>query len=571
MVTMKKRKAAGPVAGSTAGGLIGIITLVILFYILFLPPQDRRELLGDSPGNEDPGNLPTTDPNIINKMRGVVLSASPGSIGVPEEVNPKHLPNVFIAETRESQIIAEISPVYIKNGVFDTKQNTKQATFTLRDLENTDNIMMSFNVPKRKGMLTIFLNGQKIYEYVITKENPDPVKIDKSSLKEKNEIVFSVDGVGIQFWKTNEYALENIKITGEVTDISQQESRNIFVITQTELDNIDTATLRFVPYCGSTRQVGNLEVLINNKPVFSAVPVCDDPYFIPVSIGKLKEGENSIIFVTSSGRYSIEQITMDFKQKQTKSKIYYFEMDPELFLGFDVIVSDAECGKIDGICPQDCDNDVDKDCCYLDSQNNFWCDVETDDADDRCASAIDTQKCPRCPTGYEDEKGDPPESCEDLCGDDTDDNCPQGCDINFDKDCCFSHNEDNYWCEDVPVTGLSSVCETSLTSGECNDCPYDYRTESGSRVDCATGLEPYAVEEEDLLRPELNAILYVDFVDDGENKDVDLLINGHRTNIDQDRPYYTRDISDWVRPDNNYIELFPVTPLNMVKIEVRLE
>ena len=194
MVTMKKRKAAGPVAGSTAGGLIGIITLVILFYILFLPPQDRRELLGDSPGNEDPGNLPTTDPNIINKMRGVVLSASPGSIGVPEEVNPKHLPNVFIAETRESQIIAEISPVYIKNGVFDTKQNTKQATFTLRDLENTDNIMMSFNVPKRKGMLTIFLNGQKIYEYVITKENPDPVKIDKSSLKEKNEIVFSVDG-----------------------------------------------------------------------------------------------------------------------------------------------------------------------------------------------------------------------------------------------------------------------------------------------------------------------------------------------------------------------------------------
>src|SRR3989338_7589835 len=124
------------------------------------------------------------------------------------------------------------------------------------------------------------------------------------------------------------------------------------------------------------------------------------------------------------------------------------------------------------------------DCCLLETPNNFWCDVETDEADDRCASVVDAARCSRCPSGYEDEKGEPAAACEEDCGDDTDDAGPSGCDVNLDEDCCFEQSEDNYWCREVPATGLSSVCEAALSSGECDDCPTGYRTKTNTRFDC---------------------------------------------------------------------------------------
>lgn len=555
----------GQVKGSSAGTLVGIITLIIIFYILFLPPAERKALLGD----DTPGNGVTTTTQLGGIVRNqIIFTKNIGRIDVMEDVLDKALPNVYISQSTSARELATLAPVYVKNGVFDKK--FRNATFSIDDLENTNNVFMTFTAPKRKGVLTIRLNGATIFDYSITKNTIDPIRIDKNILRDTNILQFEVSGVGYAFWDTNEYSLESIRIMGEVTDVTKQKSKNMFTLTEGEYANIETATLKFIPYCTGGRSSGTLYIAINNKNVFSSVPICSDPYFIPISPRTLSAGENNLVFSTSEGSYSVEQTVMNFETKPTKSIVYYFEMDRKLFTGYEEVVSEAKCGEIDGYCPEGCNENIDKDCCFAKSTNNYWCDLETNDADDRCAASIDTTKCNRCATGYENSKGDPPKACEDICGDDTDKNCPTGCSINYDKDCCFSESEDNYWCNDVPVNGLSSVCESSLSSGECDECPYGYKDDGGSTVKC-DALTTVIVEEGNELKKEYNAMIYITFVDDGMPKKADLNINGHLTRIDQDKPYFTKDVSNWVQSDNNYIEIFPLTTLNIVKLEIRLE
>ncbi|MEK6948837.1 MAG: hypothetical protein AABX34_01355, partial [Nanoarchaeota archaeon] len=210
-----------------------------------------------------------------------------------------------------------------RNGWFDKK--SRIVSFSLEDLENTDNLILSFNAKKHEGILTIKLNNEIIFENDIETENAAPVKLKKSLLEDDNSLEFSVSSVGFRFWKTNEYSLDDIRILGDITDRSKQESRNVFTLTDEELSNIESAELRFVPYCKGEDKVGMLDISVNNRNVFSAVPVCRDPYRQPIPVGVLNSGENRVIFKTNKGSYSVEQIKLEFAEKEVKPKVYFFE------------------------------------------------------------------------------------------------------------------------------------------------------------------------------------------------------------------------------------------------------
>ena len=198
--------------------------------------------------------------------------------------------------------------------------------FAVDDIENTENVILSFTAKKHDGTLTIKLNGEVIFESEISANAP-PVKLKKSQLEKENTLEFEVSSVGLKFWKTNEYNLEDIRILGDITDKSKQESKNIFTLTQEDLSNIESAELRFVPYCKSEEKVGVLDVFVNNRDIFSAVPICSDPYTNQIPVSLLNEGENRVIFRTNKGSYSVEQIKMQFVEKETKPKVYFFEVN----------------------------------------------------------------------------------------------------------------------------------------------------------------------------------------------------------------------------------------------------
>ena len=305
--------------GVNAAILVAIIAGLIILYIIFLPTSQREALLenktGPTPGEEN-SNL--------------LLKAFPGSLSNKQGLeSQKSIPDAFLVETTNAQELSSINPFIVRNGWFDTKTN--KVDFNIDDPANTDNVALSFTTKKHSGVLMIKLNNAVIFENEITSNNIEPVKLDKRLLSKTNTLDFSVSSVGARFWRTNEYSFENVKVLGDITDTSRQESTNIFTISDAEFASMDKATLKFVPSCGSIGNVGMLDIYVNNKKLFSSVPACDNQYKQSIPKSVLNQGENNIVFKTNKGSYSVEQIKISLDFSQPTVRTYYFEITPDAF------------------------------------------------------------------------------------------------------------------------------------------------------------------------------------------------------------------------------------------------
>ena len=327
-------------SGVNAAVLVAIIAGLIILYIIFLPEAERESLLENKSISKSGSSKSVDDGDIL-------LREFPGRLDDVEGVIDKTIPNIFLFETTNAKEIEKINPLVVRNGLFDKKDRT--VSFGIDDLENTDNVILSFKAGKHEGILTINLNNEIIYENDIESETVSPIELSKGMLDDSNSLEFSVSSVGFRFWKTNEYSLEDIKIIGDITDKSKQESRNVFTLTSTELFNIEKADLRFVPYCKSEAKVGVLDIFVNNREVFSAVPVCEDAYRQPIPLGILDEGENRIVFRTNKGSYSVEQIKVEFAEKEARTKVYFFEVNQSIINDITGNIDVKDDGEINAV------------------------------------------------------------------------------------------------------------------------------------------------------------------------------------------------------------------------------
>ncbi len=315
---MKEQKKAQ--GGINAAILVAIISGLIILYIVFLPTAEREKLVGEDKAK----------PIGEEQKANVLLKAFPGMLSASKGLeSEKSIPNIFLVETTNAKELESINPFIVRNGWFDKK--AKKADFTLEDQENTDNIVLSFTTKKRDGILTIKLNDAVIFENELESDLREPVRLDKGKLGKTNSLEFSVSSVGMKFWTTNEYSFDNIKIIGDITDTSRQESTNLFTISESEFSSMDRAVLKFIPYCRNIINVGALEIFANNKKLFSSVPVCDSAYKQSVPKSALNEGENNIVFKTSRGSYSVEQIRISLEFKEPTIKTYFFEIGSNAF------------------------------------------------------------------------------------------------------------------------------------------------------------------------------------------------------------------------------------------------
>ena len=302
--------------GMNAAILVAIIAGLIILYIVFLPASQRQKLLDNETSAGSGGSENT------------LLRVSIGSLGTAGNLEEsKNIPDAFLIETTNAREIASFNPFIVKKGWFDKKAHS--ADFDIEDPDNTDNAILSFTAKKSKGTLTIKLNGVVIFESELVSSTAEPVRLSKRLLQKTNTLEFSVSSVGAKFWATNEYSLENVKGIADITDTSRQESTNLFTITESEYASMEKAALRFIPYCGNVNQIGLLEIFVNNKKVFSSVPVCDNQYKQSIPKSALNDGENNIVFKTTKGSYSVEQIKISLEFKEPALKTYYFKIDSQ--------------------------------------------------------------------------------------------------------------------------------------------------------------------------------------------------------------------------------------------------
>jgi hypothetical protein len=301
-------------SGSPAAALIGIITLLFIFYILFLPPAERKELLAGE--NVTPGA----------EAEQTLLSVPVGRLAfVPRNQFDHPLPNIYLVETRNAVVLASENPFVVKKGWFGAQKKTM--VLAIPDLENTENVVLGFQAPERAGILVIALNGNKIFEGAVRLQNPPPVVLPKTLLQATNELEFSVAG---GFFARKRYSLSDVKVIGDITDVKKQMATNTFSIAQVELDNFESGYLDFYPICDQAA-VGTLTIELNGKIVSSAVPACESLNRQELYAEDLRSGKNTLIFRISKGSYRIEQVRVRTQIKPVKAFVDFFDVKPSLY------------------------------------------------------------------------------------------------------------------------------------------------------------------------------------------------------------------------------------------------
>jgi len=541
---MRRRGQAG-----AAGSLLALIAVFVLLYILLIPPEDRDSLLNDGQYTTNPNNPYKEYPTNGFNYNETVLSVTPGRIDYLKFKEYDHpLPAVNLYTTTNSKEEKIGDSVYVKNGIFDKKSSN--ITFSIEDSINSVYLSYRLN-PNRnnKGDVLITLNGKNIARIDEGEvNNPEPILL--SNLNSQNVLSFEVTGVGYKFWTTNEYEFQDITLFYDEVDSSTQSSQNTFTITDTEKFNLESASLKFFP--DFNRIAGKLNVYINRNNVYSAVPDCGQLNKIDLSTSVLEAGQNKVVFESERGNYLVDQVLINTKLRKMTYPVYYFDLDDRFFSqSINEKDEDGNCGDIDGICPKDCDADLDKDCC-LQQTSSYWCDQQPNNPDDRCRAVTSENICQLCPAGYEDSHNRPPEYCEDLCGDDTDNECLPGCSKFYDEDCCFDESPDNFWCDDVPKYGLTK-CKDFITKDECDACPDGWRSDENQfKCEDFTNDDTIAI-----LKGNYDIKLTLKFVDDNDKKAGKVFINGYQFYFQTYSDEYTKTIDNYVEDGPNSVKIEP--------------
>ncbi|MBI2145977.1 hypothetical protein HYU22_01395 [Candidatus Woesearchaeota archaeon] len=310
--------------GQAAGAaiLLAIILGVLIMFIVLIPPQERAELLGEK-------TTSTSNASSIQSATAeeTLLTASPGRIDYLGQQDIEHpIPVINLYTRTESKIIAEKNIAYLHRGVFSEEKSS--LSFVLNDLPNTDNVLLAFSTDTFEGRLIITLNGEEIFN---GDKVDGPITLPRNSLEKDNELIFRASSPGLAFWAANDISLEDIKVVADITSLDAQSSRSIFLISETEQNNVEKVTLKFQADC-NFEQVGPLHIGVNGNEIYGAVPDCDLA-LIPIEFSPalVHAGENDLTFRTERGSYYISHILVKSQLKELDFPTYYFELSHEQY------------------------------------------------------------------------------------------------------------------------------------------------------------------------------------------------------------------------------------------------
>jgi len=320
MVFSKNKTNRKGQSGSNAAIVIIISVVVMVLYILFLPPADRQELLQ--------GTSSSSTSSTGTASSKILLLEKPGNLSYfSSDEKSYDFPAFTINTEKKGQIIKSKSTLYVKNSVFEKIE--ENVDFSI-DPTLSENLILSFNVAVGEGILTIELNGEKVYSGELSAGASIPVYLDSQSLSDYNTLRFSVSSPGVAFWRYNEYQLKDIKITADVTDISESQATQTITLQQKEIDRLTRARLRYDPVCIQT-QVTNFEISLNNQRLFKGDPDCGVYNYIDLAKEDLAVGTNEFTFRIEKGKVLVDRLRLINSLEEAQYPIYYFEIDTSYF------------------------------------------------------------------------------------------------------------------------------------------------------------------------------------------------------------------------------------------------
>ena len=285
-----------------AAGLIGVITLLIIFYIIFLPPVEREKLLS-----------PEKFENLTPVSKKFLLDVPVGFLSALQEKEITHpVPNVVLEELAEAKVLLEIPPFIVKRGWIGEQKKT--FLFPLKNPETAKNVQLVFSLARFRGMLKVKVNGVDVFEGTLTQ--PAPISIKSDLLQQQNSVDVEATGTGIWFLPRL-FELRDVKIIADIIEPSKLEASHIIPVSAGEKENLEHGTLRYFAICDESK-VGSIAVLLNGKQVFKGTPDCGSINQQELFADDFADGKNLLTFSLTKGSVRLEQLLLKNKLKQAQ-------------------------------------------------------------------------------------------------------------------------------------------------------------------------------------------------------------------------------------------------------------
>ena len=320
-------------SANKVGTMIILITVVLVLYLLFLPPQTRDQLLYE---NDTIG-----DNNFSDSVRNRLLDVEPGDLNYVSRDRKRYsVPAYSVSSQVEGVELQQRDTMRAYKSLFSSQDATTQFTTTP---SLTDDVLLSFNIDEAQGVVTIDLNGETIYTNTVEDGSVPPISIDNDLLSSSNNLTVSVNPPGLAFWTTNTYELSNVRVTADVRDTSQNRNYQSVYIPREDYENIDRVEAEYIATC-TEDDVEGFELTINDYLLFEGTPDCaltTEKSFDP---GALQPGQNELITQVDEGSVLIDRFTFTTYFGDTEQKTYYFDLGRSRFTGGDNPVLDEDLG-----------------------------------------------------------------------------------------------------------------------------------------------------------------------------------------------------------------------------------
>ncbi len=302
---MKKGQSAG-----NAAILVASVVGLILLYILFLPPDERAELLGE---NE-------TKAVKVSEPARTLLKENPGTLFKSKQDEFEHKVNSFNLYARnEEAVIKSLDSVYVEAKRGNSK--ARSVAFSV-DPTRTSNPQLGFDARNHNGRLIIKLNDEEVFNG----EAAGQMTIALESLQDDNVLQFSSEEVGFQFWRTNFYEIRDLKVSAVVSNPENLVSTQTFIVGGDEANNVERASVTYFVDC-RIREAGVLKVSLNSVLLASSVPDCGSPAKIQVDPSIIARGTNSLRFASDEGTFLVDQVFVRTVLKEPVEPVYFFEVN----------------------------------------------------------------------------------------------------------------------------------------------------------------------------------------------------------------------------------------------------
>lgn len=321
---MLKSKKGVETGGTQVMVILIVIALFMTLYILFIPPSERKELLGETQ---------TTTTATTQEGKVELLAESPGQLTPTTELDTVHkIPSVSVFLKTEPKIISLANSLVVSNGLFS--KSFPKLKFKTENLDETTKLALFFSIEgEPSGELKVKANGNTVYTEEIETSGIKIIEIAKSFLQKENELVLSASSPGIAFWSTNKYNLKDIGIKQEFERKNTEESRT-FNLPPAEKENLVKVMLKYFQVCNAplSSDTVSLDILLNEQRVHSAEISCiTTEQQLDLDPDLLQSGNNILTFRLEEGDFTFNQIKVETELQQADRPTYFFSLAQKEF------------------------------------------------------------------------------------------------------------------------------------------------------------------------------------------------------------------------------------------------